>query len=337
MDKRNKQIEKKGENGSYGFLSIFIACEVAIFLLLFAFAFSPYFELVLADVGQDNVTVTTLLNIGNSFPEVINISINNLNSIDLTPNSTTPVSVVAVIRDFNGENDIDSVTSEFFDNSVSFYGDSDDNNFHYSNSSCTIDTSYGDSTEVNATCIFPLEYYANNATWNATIFVNDTLSSSTTSSEISTVNTLLALGLPDSIDFGEVNATSVSGQRHANVTNLGNVIMNLSLSGYGAFVGDGNAMNCTLGATQNISIEYEKYNLTASSLGAMDLASFEGNYSNLTSAVVVNEFNLGQRLNDTASHTDDTNSTYWRIYVPLGVAGSCSGNIVFGAVQSPAG
>ena len=33
---------------------------------------------------------------------------------------------------------------------------------------------------------------------------------------------------------------------------------------------------------------------------------------------------------------DERNNTYWRIYVPAGVAGDCSGNIVFGAVSAPA-
>jgi len=32
---------------------------------------------------------------------------------------------------------------------------------------------------------------------------------------------------------------------------------------------------------------------------------------------------------------DAINSTYWRIYVPLGVAGTCQGNIVFGATVAP--
>jgi len=340
MSWKEKEEEKKKRGIDFKELKVllgFVLLEVIILFVLSIFTFSPYLDLVLAVVGQDNVTVSATLGIGNSFPEVVNITINENNNIDLTPNATTEVSVVAIIRDYNGEGDFNVVNSEFFDNTASFYGDSDDNNMHYSNSSCSIDVTYGGSTEANATCIFSLEYYSNNASWNATVFVNDSLSSFSIGSEVSVVNSLLALGLPDSINYGEVNATAVSDQKEANVTNFGNVLMNLSLSGYGATIGDGNAMNCTLGSIKNVSIENEKYNLTSSIAGNLNLTQFDINYTNLSSTVVVNEFNLPQRLNDANPYLDDTNTTYWRIYLPLGVAGSCSGNIVFGATQSTAG
>ena len=109
--------------------------------------------------------------------------------------------------------------------------------------------------------------------------------------------------------------------------------MNLSLSGYAVNVGDNLSMNCTLGATKNISINLERYNLTASNLGPLSLSEFSANYTNLSSNVILRKFNLGYRQNDTSAFVDDTNSTYWRIYVPAGVAGNCTGNIVFGSVQ----
>ena len=108
--------------------------------------------------------------------------------------------------------------------------------------------------------------------------------------------------------------------------------INLSLSGYARSVNDGNAMNCSLGATNNISIMYEKYNLTSTNI-VTNLAQFEsGNYTNLTSAVAVKRFDLDYRRNDTVNEA--INSTYFRIYVPVGVAGTCTGNIVFGATRA---
>ena len=117
-----------------------------------------------------------------------------------------------------------------------------------------------------------------------------------------------------------------------NVTNMGNVALNLSLSGYAVTEGDGLAMNCSLGNVQNISIEYEKYNLTETTAGPLTLSEFEDNYINLTDSPVVNEFNLTQRIND--DEDDTAKETYWRIYVPKGIAGSCTGNIIFGATQA---
>jgi hypothetical protein len=219
---------------------------------------------------------------------------------------------------------------------LSSYGSSDDNNDHYTNSSCVIDTGYGSIYEASANCTLNIYYYAHNSTWNATAVVIDNSTLNGTGSNTATVNTLLAFALPDSIDYGEVNATAVSPERIANVTNAGNVVLNLSLSGYAATVGDGWAMNCSQGNVQNISVEYEKFNLTSSNTSTLSLAQFSGIYENLTSAVVTKQFDLDYRRNDTAQFIDDTNATHWRIYVPIGVAGTCTGNIVFGAVQSPA-
>ncbi len=92
-------------------------------------------------------------------------------------------------------------------------------------------------------------------------------------------------------------------------------------------------MNCSLGQLKNISIAYEKYNITETNPGSLSFSSFEQFYANLTSQPVVKKLDLKQREDDNVD--DAINATYWRIYVPIGVAGSCSGNIVFGATKSP--
>ncbi len=312
------------------YICLFLAIEcILLSILLFPLSFSR----VMAAVGE-NAIVQSGVSIGNSGPEIINITINDGNDIDLTANSTTLVNVYAVIRDYNGEDDLANLTSEFFDASDSFYGDTDDNNNHYTNTSCLIDTAYGDSNEANVTCTFALEYYANNATWNASMLLFDNSSLSFFSSSTKVVNTLLAVGLPDSIDYGLINSTFVSLERIANVTNFGNVYLNLSLEGYAITQGDGLAMNCTLGSTQNIPVYYEKYNLTSSNDSILNLEEFESLYSNLSSSATVRTFNLPSRTDD-LDLEGTINSTYWRIYVPPGAAGSCEGNIIFGATQAP--
>ena len=62
--------------------------------------------LALAVVGEDNVTVITLLEVGAVYPEIANITINGGNYIDLLPNSTVQVNVSIIVRDYNGEGDI---------------------------------------------------------------------------------------------------------------------------------------------------------------------------------------------------------------------------------------
>jgi len=237
------------------------------------------------------------------------------------------------LPNYNGWEDIKNASAQFFYNPTSYFGDINDNNYHYTNSSCTI-TQEGTYTNwIN--CSFDVWYYANSGVWNCTILVNDSYGKPGWGYDVINISSLLALGLPDFIDYGIVNATEVSGENISNVTNFGNVMINLSLSGYGFTPGDGRAMNCTIGSTKNISIELEKYNLTNSNPGVIDLAQFVANYTNLTSAPAVKRFNLNYRQNDTSPYIDDTNTTYWRIYVPLGVAGTCQGNIVFGATVAP--
>ena len=64
-------------------------------------------------------------------------------------------------------------------------------------------------------------------------------------------------------------------------------MMNLSLSGYGLVESDDNAMYC---GTGNISIEYEKFNLTNSNTSIMSLSEFENKYQNLSSDSIIKEF-----------------------------------------------
>lgn len=307
-------------------------------MLFSLFSFFP--SLVRGDVSGQNVTVITSLIVGNVGPEILNVSIDDdAATITLIANGTKTVSCVALLRDWNNETDIKAATAEFFDNTASSYGSSDDNNNHYTNSSCNITISFTSWHGVNddeylalANCTFSVQYYANPGTWNCTVFVNDTYNWNAINSDVITINELLAVRLPSTINYGTVNSTYVSNENVTNVNNVGNVIINLSLSGYAVNESDGLAMNCSIGNIKNISINYEKYNLNTSTAGSLTLTEFEAAYVNLTSSPVVKKFDLNYRQNDTED--DAINSTYWRIYVPLGVAGSCSGNIVFGATKS---
>ncbi len=253
------------------------------------------------------------------------------NEIDLLPATTKEITCIANITDYDGENDLKNISMVFFDSSYS-HGIGDDNNYHYTNDSCYLNSSFGNQNQIQAICKFNIDYYSNPGTWNCYVEVYDNLSISKNSTDQTSINTLLALGVDGPVDFGEINSKNISNEIILNVTNYGNVQVNLSLSGYAVNEGDGFAMNCSLG-DMNISIEYEKFNLTSSNPGAGDLSSFNDVYENLSSDVKVKKFNLNYRQDDTENKA--VNSTYWRIYVPEGAGGSCQGNIVIGAVQSP--
>ncbi len=293
--------------------------------------------------GEKNVTVgqfgfTEVDNITiNSPPKIGTITVDDFtlsppNEIDLLPATTKKITCEGIITEYDGENTLTNVNAIFFDNSNSSLFDFNDNNLHYTNNSCDLNYSYGNSNEVYANCSFNIWYYANSWDWNCTLNASDNLSSTSLGSDLTFINPLLGLGLNSPVSFGEINALEVSEELELNVTNYGNVKINLSLSGYGFQEGDGNAMNCSLGPVKNISIENEKFNLTKSTPGNLNIGQFVGNYTNLTSSPVIKKFNLEYRRNDT--ETKAINSTYWRIYLPTGVSGTCQGNIIFGAVQA---
>jgi len=327
-------MEKEGVKVTRIKLILFsLASFEKLFLLsFFLFSFFALSDMgAIAGVGEDNVTTITNLTVGASEPVIDLVEVFPL-SIDLVPNSTVRVNCSAFITNDAGDTEIQSVDAALFDVSVSSYGGVEDNNSHYTNSSCEIDTSYGDSYQAVANCSFNLMYNANPGSWNCTVNVTNNYFPAQ-SSNSTYVNPLLAFGLPNVIDYGVVNVTEVSLENVTNVTNYGNTQVNLSLSGYAQTEGDGYSMNCSLGASPFIQIEHEKYNLTNSTLGSLTLAQAEATYINLTSGPVVKQFELN--YHQTEGPNDAVNSTYWRIYVPKGVAGTCNGRIIFGAVVAP--
>ncbi len=249
--------------------------------------------------------------------------------IDLVAASSREINCTANITELDGDS-IQNVQGRFFYSTYSFET-ADDNNYHYSNDNCHVDYAFGGANESQVVCSFYLEYYSDPGSWNCQLRLEDNYSASSNETDSTNVNELLAIGISDLLNFGFGELQNVSSEKVANVTNYGNVMVNLSLSGYGAVEEDGLAMDCMEG---NISVDYMKYNLTDSNPGSLTLGQFEGAYKNLTAIPKVNVFNLDYKKDDFGE--DMENSTYWRIYVPSDVAGSCSGSIVFGAVKEVA-
>jgi hypothetical protein len=284
--------------------------------------------------GYDLVDNLTL----NSPPNITSIIVEDdlttpQNEIDLIPADTKEITCTAIAMDYEGEYSILNASGRFFDNAISNYADFNDNNTHYSNDSCELNYSYGNSYEIEIICKFYVWYYANSQNWNCTVDLNDNLSIHSRKGDLSLINPLLALGLDDVAIFNLNDGEEVTDEEILNVTNYGNVKINLSLSGYGAVENDGFSMNCSEGYIRNISIDYEKFNLTSSNPGSLNLSTFESRYVNLTSYPDVKKFNLDYRKGETINEA--VNETYWRVYVPSGVNGNCQGNIIFGAVQAP--
>jgi hypothetical protein len=280
-------------------------------------------NLSVTGAGYDIAPEITL----NSAPNITSIKVDDSletpeNEIDLVAASTRNVNCEIVVEELDSD-DLQGHSSEFFHSSSSV-GAGDDNNTHYTNNSCFINSSYGNENQTLFICGYDLEYYANPGSWECFFEVQDNLSSSGNRSDTTNVNTLLSVGMQDLINYSTVNSLQVSNEVEVNVTNYGNVMVNLSLVSYARSEGDGLAMNCTFG---NISAEHQKYNLTSSNPGSLDLGATDLVYSNMSILTEIKEFNLDYRTSE--ENNEAVNSTYWRIYVPLSVGGGCQGKVIF--------
>ena len=312
--------------------------EVAFFVFVFL-SFSP----MGSSISGSSVPVHTTLEVGAVFPEVLNVSVNDGNNIVLTPNSTTTVMCQALVQDWNNDTDIYLVNATLYDINNATWDAADDNNDHYSNSSCVIDLdthdAFGkveDDWHALVNCSFEVDYYANPGDWNCSVYVEDQTNRSNRGEDSGIIDELLAVGLPDTINYGIVNSTDVSDEQTVNVSNMGNVPLDITLNGYADELNkdDGKAMNCSKGSYQFIDVENEKFNLTDTNPIVSDLTEFNTLYTNLTSTLSppVRQLDLYPRTDDLDPLSADA-PTYWRIYVPKGVAGTCEGFIEFGAVR----
>lgn len=291
-------------------------------------------NITITDAGYDimpNMTLTLQIEFTNVSLEDSYVDI--LNEIDLIPASTRLVSCQGIAYGPNMDLTIQGASAKIFSNESSYYADSDENYKHYSNNSCSINTSYGNSEQVYFNCTSYLQYYAIPNNWSCVINITKETTTTKTTYVGAKINPLIALELPDSINYGVVGPTLVSNEQNVLVGNMGNTAINLSISAYGSSPGDNISMSCPDGIIQNISLDDQRYNVTSSNPGPLTVPQFQSKYLNLNSTPVIKSFNLNSRQNDLINEA--TKSTYWRVYLAEGIAGNCTGNIIFGAVNSP--
>ncbi|MFC1648274.1 hypothetical protein ACFL1B_02335 [Nanoarchaeota archaeon] len=291
----------------------------ALFLILFA---APGFGST-PGPNYRNVTVVTTVNITNSYPEILSVVLPS--SVTLTAGQTVSVTANVTVRDYDGYNDINLVNATFYDASVANATAPSDRNYHYKNTSCV--QTGGTGFTANYSCTFSVYYYANNGSvWTANATAKDQGDFTDFESGTATIEPLLAINVTDEIDFGNMAVGDVSTTGiEANVTNFGNVLINVSVYGYGSTTGDGLAMVCT---QRNITIGYEKFSVNNST-------PYVSMTALATAAQNIPGLQMYQRTNDTAGG-EVYNITYWRLQVPVSLnpAGTCNGSVVFQA-ESP--
>jgi hypothetical protein len=293
-----------------------------------------------------NVSVLAKLNVTNTEPNITMVNLDDdvktpAHEIDLTANGITAVTCNATVWDYNGWQDIDpgSINATLYIRSIGV-NSNNDNNDHYTNNSCGRCVQVS-ATEAGCDCRFGMQYYANYSNqWLCNISINDkggTASSTplelnftqTAVSNLTTVTKLLAIETPETVlDYGNLSVTQISNAIERNVSNGGNIDLNLTLRGFGGenssrTANDTVVMICSYG---NISYNYQRYSVGLN-------VSFT-NMENLSNIADDTNFTLFRRTNDNSQGVrNDVNMTFWRLEIPLDVGGLCNGTIIFGAVE----
>jgi hypothetical protein len=263
--------------------------------------------------------------------EITDMNKNLLTEINLIATTTKNVYCRALVEDSDGEDTLVNASAIFYNTEASSLFSSDNNNLHYTNSSCYINRSYGSSKQAEILCNFSLWYYANYGNWLCNISISDNLTNTDHNFTQSIINQLISIGVMDVIPFEYLNEHFISEEVSVGVTNYGNTKINISLSGFAESEEDNYSMVCFNGY---LPIDYQKFNLSYSNSQEVDDSEFNRLYENLSSSPVIYELNLDYRTNPILN--DATKQTYWRVKMVPGLNGPCRGNIVFGAIEANA-
>jgi len=230
--------------------------------------------------------------------------------VNLNAGSTKTVTCEATVSDADGWANITVVNATIW-HSSSTEASADDNNDHYTDVSCDIGTNTSE-TDAPVTCTFALQYYAKDGTWTCKIRAHDD-SSSGSNETTTTVNELVALSAPATMNFGSLSLGDTSTNTtevEFSMENKGNVQIDAQVSG--------NNMTCASGTISVGNVRYSSADNTSYDLMTV-----------LTASAVTFDLNITKSTGSASSVT-----TYWRIQIPdSGVGGSCNNTITFTAVS----
>jgi hypothetical protein len=269
----------------------------------------------LAQTYNQTALLNTTVNITNAAPLVT--AINLQTPINLVGFGNSSVTCNVSVTDF--DNDTLTVDATLYHRSEAGGGSPDDGNNHYTNASC--ERLSAQDINTTWTCGFDLRFYANNASnWECNVTVDDGVSLVPVSnlSNLARVEPLIAIVIPGVLDFGELITGQISTDRFANITNGGNRNINISVEGFGNTLGDGIAMDCTYGVIPFTEMRYSRVNGTT--FASMTQISND--------TTMINNYFIDRRFSE-INDINSTNSTAWKLRIPLAAAGICNGKILF--------
>ncbi len=272
-------------------------------------------EDVLGNLGTSQ-TFNLIVDV-NYAPSILALSIDK--PISLLVGSYTNVTCNATIQDQDGALDIDHVEA-FFYHETSSWSEADNKSIHYTNASCKLISS--SENEANYSCGFSLTSYALSGTWYCKVAAYDSYSWEGNLTTNTTVLELYAIEIsPQIIDYGIINpGENSTSDEVITIFNRGNTEIDVALSGYALTPGDGLAMVCDQG---NISISNERYALSPN-------IPFSSMQSLTPYDVQLDNFNL----QPPEENTNSSKNVYWKLGMPYGVRGNCTGYVKISVTPS---
>lgn len=333
--------KQKSKNESMASQIIICALLITALLLSGLFVDSHY------ATGSASWNVTTRLNVTNTEPNMNNVIFDDLTDsptdiINLNAGAITEVLCNGSAYDANGQDDMINATASIYVKDLPLKQFSPLSNFsNYENSTC--DEYYnvpGTTNNRSFICRFLVDYWAHNTTWECNITIRDHGGTQLPESGITSVNTtgrdeavvyqLIAINVSTQlIDFGNLSVTDTSSLKEINITNVGNVPTNFSVYGYGgndSEISSANlsAMLCTF---NNISVNQMRFSNMSD--GAWDtMIPLNSTLQIINNATLTNRTDEVNPLILGAT----SNTTYWRVKVPLSVGGLCNGTLEFSAI-----
>lgn len=276
--------------------------------------------------GNYNVSGFYNVSINSSGPHFSAIVVSN--PITLNAGTTSKAWCNATITP-PGLTNLTIFNATLFDTTASSYDAPDDNNDHYTNTSCANVTANAVTGALNVSCQFIMWYYSNNASWRCDMRASDTNNATSAAAVPTLVEELLAINSTALIEYGDLEVGEISEERNVTLFNLGNIPINITAYGYARKVGDNLSLMCGQNSEGgNISVGYQRH-----------YAVFSNPYSQMTP--LANASNQSQILNLTiwqrtldSGHTNDQNNSYWKLLVPETVGGACNGTVILTAIAA---
>ncbi|MBN1156720.1 hypothetical protein JXA85_03830 [Candidatus Woesearchaeota archaeon] len=286
--------------------------------------------LVYATVGEER-TITDQVTVGTSTPVVSLVNLDDTfpgyvagagGDIALVANTTTIVWCVGVVNDLNGYGTISNVTAVLWDNATDETYTSNNNTKYLNQTPC--EKAQLNDTAATFNCTFNVYWIANATGWRCTANVTDSgaLTSGLASVDRN-IGSLLSLDVYENnagetasttLDFGTVNVNANStNDKNVTVESYSNVVIDYQVNG--------TALNCS--GTGSINVQNVSYSLIP--------GQTIGDQTQLTGTKASINANISK---PTLVSTVPTSMSHWRIQVPEGVAGTCSGAIMFTAIAN---